>query len=137
MIAQKTQAALLLILILGSLATRTGAEEVTEHLPSNALGLVVAQDLEQVDAKVQQFCELFSIEGIPSPLMFLSFATGLKEGLDRNGDVMLALLPGEELTSAPVPMLLLPATDYAKFVAPSKGTTAVIFAESRLPGRKS
>ncbi|QDS99512.1 hypothetical protein [Adhaeretor mobilis] len=121
MIARKTQAALLVSVLVQLACASARAENVIEHLPPNALGLLVAQDLEQVDAKVQQFCQMFSIEGVPSPLIFLNFATGLKEGLDGNGDVMLALLPSEDLTSDPIPLLLLPVTDYAKFVAPIEG----------------
>lgn len=97
------------------------AAEALKHLPEDALGYALARDLEQVDAKVQQFTKLFSIDAVPAPLMFLNMATGLNEGLDREGDLLLALLPGEELTSDPIPMLLLPITDYQKFVTPIQG----------------
>ncbi|MEQ8836563.1 MAG: hypothetical protein RID07_07145, partial [Lacipirellulaceae bacterium] len=121
MIARSFRYALSSLSLCVALSVNCFAADVLNHLPENALGFALAQDLEQVDAKVQQFTKLFSIDGVPAPLMFLNLATGLNEGLDRNGDLMLAMLPGEEVSSDPIPMLLLPVTDYAKFVAPIEG----------------
>ncbi|NOY30280.1 MAG: hypothetical protein GXP28_08915, partial [Planctomycetes bacterium] len=53
----------------------------------------------------------------PAPLAFAKLATGLDEGLRRQGDLLVALLPGENKTSEPQPMVLLPVDDYAKFAA--------------------
>ena len=109
-------------LILTSAST-ANASNALRYMPEDALGFVLVRNLDSVDAKVGRFTQLFDL-AVPSPLTFVKFATGLDEGLRRQGDLLIALLPGTTETPAPQPMVLLPVKDYAKFAASIYGDTS-------------
>jgi len=96
------------------------ANDVLHYLPEDSLGFVVVRDLQVFDAKAQKFVELFELP-IPAPLTFVQFATGLSDGLDLEGDLLLAVLPGTTQDPTPQPMVLLPIEDYEKFSASVNG----------------
>jgi hypothetical protein len=50
--------------------------------------------------------------------MTLRQLAGVREGLDEKGAVLLTVLPGKE--NGPMPLLFIPVTDYAKFIAQFK-----------------
>ena len=94
--------------------------DVLDHLPDDALGFVRLNDLGTTDARVQNFAQTLRVP-IPAPLTFLQIATGLGEGINPDGDALLAFLPAEDPTQAPAPFLLIPVSDYARFVDPVEG----------------
>ena len=95
-------------------SARLRADNVYDYLPEDALGCVSIRNLAVLDAKVQKLTELFETP-LPAPLTFLKLTTGLGEGLDTKGDMLLALLPGDAPASPPEPIVLLPVTDYRVF----------------------
>lgn len=108
-----------IILFLPSLSSVWG-NDVLEYLPEDALGFAVVRDLNGFNAKAEKIVGLFELP-IPAPLTFVQFATGLSDGLDLDGDLLLAMLPGPSNSPAPQPMVLLPVDDYPKFAASING----------------
>ncbi len=96
------------------------ASNALRYMPEDALGFVLVNNLESLDAKVSRFTLIFDLP-VPAPLTFIKFATGLDEGIRKKGDLLVALLPASEPTSEPQPMVLLPIEDYAKFAASIHG----------------
>lgn len=100
------------------------AESVVDHLPDDAMGMVVIRNLAGFNAKVEKFTKIFqdvSPMPIPAPLPLAKAATGLGDGLNEQGDAMLALLMGENGPAAPLPLLMAPVSDYAAFAESVKG----------------
>ena len=117
MIRLARRAALFFVLALVPLAA-TRAEGVLDHVPPDAMGFATVRNLAGTDAKIQRVLKIF--EGLPdmklpAPLAFIKTATGLGEGLNEDGDALIALLPGDADPLSPKPMLLVPVSDYAKF----------------------
>jgi len=105
-----------------ALITAVGARagDVLHYLPENALGFVVIRNVEGANTKIERFMRMFEI-ALPAPLAFVKYATGLDEGIDQQGDVLVALLPGTQLSLAVQPMVMLPVSDYAQFAASIHG----------------
>ncbi|MCA9236775.1 MAG: hypothetical protein KDA44_14970 [Planctomycetales bacterium] len=99
---------------------KSAAPAVLAHLPDDALGFVLLRDLTDADAKTQQLLDMFDMKA-PAPLALLKFATGLGEGLDASGDLLVAFLPAARNQPALIPLVLAPVDDYAEFVAPVGG----------------
>jgi hypothetical protein len=100
------------------------AESVVDHLPDDALGMVVIRDLAGFNAKVEKLTKIFQDVApapIPAPLPLAKAATGLGDGLNEQGDAMLALLMGDDGPTSPMPLLLAPVSDYAAFAESVKG----------------
>ena len=96
------------------------AQKVLEYLPEDALGFAMVQDLSDFNGKAEKLIEIFEVP-FPAPLTFVQFATGLSDGLNLEGDLLMALLPGPSNSPAPQPMVLLPVDDYSKFSASVNG----------------
>lgn len=100
------------------------AESVVDHLPDDAMGMVVVRNLSAFNAKVEKLTQIFQDVAptpIPAPLPLAKAATGLGDGLNEQGDAMLALLMGDAGPAAPMPLLLAPVSDYAAFAESVKG----------------
>ncbi len=102
------------VLILGILfflrSGSTRADEVLQYVPDQALGYVVARDLEKSSEIVERLAEPLGYS-IPSPLNLVRLSLGLGPGIDNSGTLAIAFLPGSEIQ----PMVLLPVSDYAAF----------------------
>lgn len=96
------------------------AQEVLDYLPEDALGFVLIRDLSEASGKCEKLMRVFEVES-PAPWAFFQRATGLGEGLDQNGDLLVALLPGPRDADPPEPLVVLPVADYAKFAASVNG----------------
>jgi hypothetical protein len=102
------------------LVVRVQAEPVTNYLPDNALGFVLIRNLAQANAKIERVTKIFaevSPMPIPAPLPVLKAATGLGDGINEQGDALLALLPGVREAPNHRPLLLVPVSDYSAFAA--------------------
>jgi hypothetical protein len=100
------------------------AEPALDHLPEDALGFVLIRNLEATNAKIESVTKIFqevSPMPIPAPLPVLKAATGLGEGLNEQGDALLAFLPGDDQAAVPRPLLVVTVSDYAKFAASVNG----------------
>jgi hypothetical protein len=94
------------------------AEGVLDQAPPDAMGFAIVRNLAATDAKIQRVMKIFeSLSEVhpPAPLAFIKTATGIGEGLNDNGDALIALLPGDADPMSPKPLLLVPVSDYAKF----------------------
>jgi len=96
------------------------AQEILDYLPEDALGFVLIRDVSGASKKCEQLMQLFDVAS-PAPLELAKSSTGLDEGLDFDGDVLAALLPGSQSTDPPEPLVVLPVADYAKFAASVSG----------------
>lgn len=101
---------LLCVASVGNLRVAQSAE-ILQHVPRSALGFVVLKNLDATDVKVDALLNAFG-SPYPSPLVFLKTVTGIDEGLNVEGDFMLAVLPGRETGSEPQYAVWLPVTDY-------------------------
>jgi hypothetical protein len=92
------------------------AAEVLAMLPQDALGFILLNNLGESSKKVEMLRDNLG-GGVPTPLGLLSAITGISDGLDRSGDVLLALLPSDGDGEAPEFCLWLPVKDYDKILA--------------------
>ena len=65
------------------------------HVPGDALGFVLARNFSAIDRKTQQLCGNLQLQAV-SLSAFLQTTMGLDDGLDANGDILLALLPPQQ-----------------------------------------
>jgi hypothetical protein len=108
------------------------AADVLQHVPGDALGLVVIRDLAATDAKVQRLLNRIQLRSI-GPLAFLRATTGIEDGLNTSGDFLLAVVPGNGGTARPKICIWLPIKDYDQLVRslggqPGRGITAISLA---------
>ena len=102
----------LLLFVTSISAAKAG--DILRYMPEDALGFVLIRNLDGVNAKLERLLRRFEMP-LPSPLTFAKITTGLEEGLDSQGDLLVALLPGPRELPAAQPMVLLPVADYPKF----------------------
>ncbi len=109
------------------------AADVLRNVPNDALGFVVVNNLAATDGKIDKLLKTIQADS-PGPLAFLEAATGVSEGLDPQGDFLLAAIPGTDtVTRAPEFAVWLPVRDYDRFLAaldatPVPGIAAVTIA---------
>ncbi|MGO8751332.1 MAG: hypothetical protein ACLQNE_35750 [Thermoguttaceae bacterium] len=102
------------------------ADEVLKLVPDSALGFVVVNRLGAVDAKIQELGRQMQIP-LPGLMAKLKEAVGSLEGVDENGSAVSLILPPPADSAMPALVLLVPVTDYAKFVGqfqPEDGAAA-------------
>lgn len=108
------------------------AANVLDNVPNDALGLVVVKDLGATDKKAARLLETLKLQ-FPGPLALLKSATGIGDGLDPHGDLLIAILPGAQPADGPQFAIWLPVGDYQQLAlalhgAPSNAITAVTVA---------
>jgi hypothetical protein len=92
---------------------------VLELVPEDALAIVLFNHLDKVD---EQIGKLAHETQIPTPtlLPLLKTLTGIHEGLDEHGSVVLALMPADAAGAASIAVIFVPVSDYKKFVGQLK-----------------
>ena len=106
----------LLLASLLAVSCRAGhAAEVLQQLPPDALGFAVIRDIGATDGKLQQLAAALQLRTL-GPLEFLRTATGIGEGLDPDGEFMLAV-DSERREPRPDEVLRLVADDRLRTVA--------------------
>jgi len=114
--------ALLSLLFLGVPVTH--AADILDEVPSDSLGFVVVHNLSAVDAKVGQLAALLQ-RNLPRPLAFLKNLTGVSDGLQTEGDLMIALFRSAEGADDRIRFCVwLPVTDFDRFLD-SLGATSI------------
>jgi len=93
-------------------------DDILKLVPDSALGFVVLNGPGAVDAKLQQLGREMQLP-IPSLLARLSKKGGIRDGLDEKGTAALVVLPPSG-GPWPTPILLVPVTDYGKFLTQFK-----------------
>ena len=86
-------------------------------MPESALGFVVLNEPATLDAKVQAFAREAQLPA-PGLLAMLKQTVGIREGMDEKGTVAMVVLPPETEAEAPAAILLIPVSDYDKFLEP-------------------
>ncbi len=115
---------LFIVLSISAASTLGGgarAAQVWDELPDDALGAVVVHDLERTDAAVQRLLGALQVP-LGRPLTLVKAATGINEGLDPDGDLLVAALPGRGGERRPTLAVWLPVSDYDRFVRSLHGT---------------
>ena len=109
------------------------AAEVLRNVPANALGFVIVRNLERVDADVERLIRNVQF-AFPPPLVFLKATAGIGEGLRRDGDFLLAVLPGEKPNQRPDFAVWLPVSNYDQFLSTLEGAGSVRITAVTLAG---
>jgi hypothetical protein len=102
-------------LVLLAAAPARAAENVLKLVPDSALGFLLVNRPAEVDGKLQELGRQMQLP-VPSLLAKIKQAGGIAEGFDEKGTAALLLLPPED-TRLGVPIILVPVTDYGKFIA--------------------
>jgi hypothetical protein len=105
------------LLLAASLAA--AAEDYLKLIPDSAWGFVAVNQPTEVDAKVQALARELQLPVPPLVEMF-KMKSAIQEGVDEKGTVVFAALAPEDGGPTPSPMLLIPVTDYDKFLAQLK-----------------
>ena len=114
---------------------------VLKAIPDNALAVVLVNNLTQADA---QLVRLGQQAGLPSTsaLTMIKTILGITEGLDEKGTLAFVVQPNEGGPPA-APLIYIPVTDYAKFIAPlspdktdGSPTRILIYNEAALVAKK-
>ena len=107
------------------------AESALSLVPDGALGFVVIRDVASTSEKIGKVVEQFDSE-MPPLLATFKAQIALNDGLDDQGDVLLALMPGED---QPQPLLALPVTDYDALIKQLDGDPAKEITEVSMAGQ--
>ncbi len=107
------------------------AESALSLVPDGALGFVVIRDVASASEKIGKVVEQFDSE-MPPLLATFKALTATNEGFDDQGDVLLALMPGED---EPQPLLALPVTDYDAMIKQLDGDPAKEITEVSMAGQ--
>ena len=103
-----------LIALLTVLVELGSAGDALQRIPENVQGFVYVRDLADASGKVEQLLEAIDVT-FPAPLALGKLVTGLDEGLETSGNLVVALLSGETSQAPLQPLVLLPVSDYEAF----------------------
>ena len=95
------------------------AEDYLTLVPDSAWGCVVVNQPAEVDVKLQALGREMQMP-VPGVLALLKMQTGIQEGIDEKGSVVVIMMPPAAEGGKVVPVVLVPVTDYAKFITPLK-----------------
>jgi hypothetical protein len=98
------------------------ADDLLAEVPQDALGFVVVNNLEVIDAKVDQLAKLLGRE-LPRPLAVLREFAGVGAGFNSSGSAMLVLFPSGEQEQPFEYCLWLPVSDYESMLKSLNATT--------------
>ena len=124
MFLKRATLAFLVVAIGLAAAGRAAAADVLDAIPNTALAVVLVNRLEATIDKIEKLA--VKVQAPSASLLPLTrLHTGINEGLDDKATAAIAWLPSEEHSlESPIPIVILPVTDYAKFVAQFKPENA-------------
>ncbi len=112
----------ILLLLIAPAAAR--AADILQEVPNDALGFAVARHLDKVDAKAKWLSLEMRNIGF-SPLAFLKTATNVQDGVNFEGDFLLAVYPDPHGDKSHLRFgVWLPVNDYARFSKSIGATSA-------------
>lgn len=121
--------ALVLAVLLPFIAS--GADVLTE-VPSDALGFVVMHNLTAVEGKIDRLSSI-THRTLPRPLAFLKAVAGISEGINSNGDFLLAFFP--DAGDGQIQFCVwIPISDYDQFRKSVRGTESQPIAIATVAG---
>jgi hypothetical protein len=94
----------------------SAAEDVLTLVPEDALGFAVINRLSDVSEKLAKVTQNLKLP-LPDLLTMWKMKLGVTEGLNEQGNLLLAVLPSLENQLEPQPMIALPVMDYGQFSA--------------------
>lgn len=94
-----------------------GATDFLKVIPDDALGFAVVRNIGDSNAKVLALAKIVNAPLPGEPLALVKMKLGVDKGLDEKGSLLTVVLPGD---GEPVPLLLVPVTDFKQFVTPLK-----------------
>ena len=113
------RAALAFLVVAVGLVAAGGAlaADALDAIPSTALAVILVNRLEATIGKIEKLSA--KVQSPSASLVSLArLQTGIHDGLDEKATAAMAWLPSEEHSlESPIPIIVLPVTDYAKFVA--------------------
>lgn len=98
-----------------SSALAAATEDVLKLVPDGALGVVVVNRPGAVDGKIQDLGRQMQLP-VPSLLMLLDLQVNFRKGFDQDGSLAVIVLPAQQGRAFPTPILLVPVSDYEKFL---------------------
>jgi hypothetical protein len=113
---------LLFVLILSAPGGLRGANGVLDVIPEDALGIVVMRDATHTNDQIAELAVKLDLEA-PNVLALVQSLTGLSEGVAFGADVALALVTSEG-EDRPIPIAVLPVTDFDAFIKSLDGSLA-------------
>jgi hypothetical protein len=120
-----------LSIVLVALPTTSRGADILQNVPPDTLGFVVINNLHTTDAKVGQLLKTLNAP-YPPPLLFLEAVTGIREGLDAQGDFLIAMLPPSQPNTEPQYCVWLPVTDYDRMLTLLEATPGVPISAIRI-----
>lgn len=97
------------------------AQDALKVVPAKAAGFVIVSNLGEFSAKVESLAKRI---GMPLPFSLLEklkSETGIDQGLNGKGAVMVVMLLAQD-GFHPLPLIYVPVTDYAQFLKGLNGT---------------
>jgi hypothetical protein len=117
MFSKRATVAFLAVAIGLAAAGRALAADVLDAIPNTALAVILVNRLEATSDKIEKLAVKVQAPSV-SLLSLARVQTGIHDGLDDKGTAALAWLPSEgQPLESPVSIVVLPVTDYAKFIA--------------------
>jgi hypothetical protein len=110
------------------------AGDALRTVPADALGLIVVDDLEALDAKVGKALASLQLP-FAGPLAALQAVPGLSDCLDKKSPIVVALLKGSEPGENPVPVAYVPVADFEAFTELLGGEAEGNLVRLTVPGK--
>ncbi|HEX3870369.1 MAG TPA: hypothetical protein VHV77_08035 [Pirellulales bacterium] len=105
------------LLLAGRLASAQSTTEVLNQLPKSIWAVGIVNNIEATSALTEKLGGQLRLP-IFNPLGLMKIVTGIQGGMDDKGCAAVAWLPGVDGAGPPVPIFLIPVTDYDKFIDP-------------------
>ena len=112
--------------VLALLVCAQARAQVSEQVPSDAAGMLAVKNLEEFSGKIAHFAASVGLTEMDprwkEPLASLQEQFGVKQGLDKSGDMAIAFFnphqdgQGHAAGGPPPHMVLLPVSDYKEFL---------------------
>ena len=109
-----------MLMVAVALWVHVAQAQVLEQVPSDALVVVHAKNLQSISTKIAALAKQWGIvemnPAMSDPLGYLLGQAKITDGLDKSGDAAMVLANGDLKAEPPPMILLIPVTDYQKFI---------------------
>lgn len=108
-----------LFLLAAATTAAPAAEDVLKAIPEGTLTFAVLNRIGETDAKIQKLAGQLQLP-VPGALAKLKDAAGVKEGINEQGAAAIVVMPSDGDDAQPAVLLLVPVTDFGKFLGQLK-----------------